>query len=129
MKIHADPITVNCKKVLAGLQLMGAPYELVHVDYFKGEQKLEPFVSRINQLVLVMERSYADDTNLLRSVQAGLVLLAILGTVVLIRFFIQLVIRPVTVLHSGMQRMIDNDLAVRLPVGGDDAVGRGRGAG
>jgi len=39
MKIHADPITVNCRKVLAGLQLIGAPYELVHVDYFKGEQK------------------------------------------------------------------------------------------
>ncbi len=45
MRIHADPITVNCKKVLAGLQLMGTPYELVHVDYFKGEQKLEPFIS------------------------------------------------------------------------------------
>lgn len=39
MKIYADPITVNCRKVLAGLQLMGAPYELVHVDYFKGEHK------------------------------------------------------------------------------------------
>jgi len=39
MKIHADPITVNCKKVLAGLDLIGAKYELVHVDYFKAEQK------------------------------------------------------------------------------------------
>jgi glutathione S-transferase len=45
MKIHADPITVNCRKVLAGLDLMGAPYELVHVDYFKGEQKAEPYVT------------------------------------------------------------------------------------
>lgn len=45
LKIHADPITVNCRKVLAGLDLIGAPYELVHVDYFKGEQKQEPFVS------------------------------------------------------------------------------------
>jgi glutathione S-transferase len=45
LKIHADPITVNCRKVLAGLDLIGAPYELVHVDYFKGEQKLEPFVT------------------------------------------------------------------------------------
>lgn len=45
MKIHADPITVNCKKVLAGLQLMGADYELVHVDYFQGAQKAEPFIS------------------------------------------------------------------------------------
>ncbi|MDE2396306.1 MAG: glutathione S-transferase family protein [Burkholderiales bacterium] len=45
LKIHADPITVNCRKVLAGLKLIGAPYELVHVDYFKGEQKLEPYLS------------------------------------------------------------------------------------
>ena len=45
MQIHADPITVNCRKVLAGLDLMGVEFELVHVDYFKGEQKAEPFVS------------------------------------------------------------------------------------
>ncbi|HSG23734.1 MAG TPA: type IV pili methyl-accepting chemotaxis transducer N-terminal domain-containing protein [Azonexus sp.] len=87
------------------------------------DRELEPFVSRINQLVLVMERSYANDTNLLRTVQAGLVLLAILGTVILIRFFIQLVIRPVTVLHSGMRRMNSNDLTVRLPVDSDDELG------
>jgi glutathione S-transferase len=45
MKIYADPITINCRKVIAGLNLIGAPYELVHVDYFKGEQKAEPYVS------------------------------------------------------------------------------------
>lgn len=46
------------------------------------DSELEPFVSNINELVLAMERSYADDTNLLRSVQAALVLLAILGTAI-----------------------------------------------
>jgi len=45
MKIYADPITVNCRKVLAGLDLLGAPYEFHLVDYFKGEQKAEPYVS------------------------------------------------------------------------------------
>ena len=45
MQIHADPITVNCRKVLAGLDLMGVEFERVHVDYFKGEQKAEPFLS------------------------------------------------------------------------------------
>ena len=45
MQIHADPITINCRKVLAGLELIGAPYELVHVDYFKGEQKGEPYMA------------------------------------------------------------------------------------
>ncbi|MDE2146709.1 MAG: glutathione S-transferase family protein [Burkholderiales bacterium] len=44
MQIYADPITVNCRKVLAGLSLIGAPYTLKHVDYFKGEQKLAPYV-------------------------------------------------------------------------------------
>jgi glutathione S-transferase len=45
LKIYADPITVNCRKVIAGLELIGAPYQLAHVDYFKGEQKAEPYVS------------------------------------------------------------------------------------
>ena len=39
MEILADPITVNCRKVLAGLKLIGADYTLTKVDYFKGEQK------------------------------------------------------------------------------------------
>jgi glutathione S-transferase len=34
MKLYADPITVNCRKVLAGFKLMGIPYERIHVDYF-----------------------------------------------------------------------------------------------
>ena len=45
MKLHADPSTVNCQKFLAGLELIGAPYQLVHVDYFKGAQKEEPYIS------------------------------------------------------------------------------------
>ena len=44
MKIHADPITINCRKVLAGLKLMGASHELMYIDYFKGEQKSEAYV-------------------------------------------------------------------------------------
>jgi glutathione S-transferase len=45
MKVYADPITINCRKVIAGLDLMGAPYELMHVDYFKGEQKAEAYTA------------------------------------------------------------------------------------
>lgn len=45
MKIYADPITVNCRKVLAGLDLMEVPYELMHVDYFKGEQKSSDYIA------------------------------------------------------------------------------------
>lgn len=53
-------------------------------EHFDAE--LEGFVSRINDLVLAMERDYASNTKLLRTVQAALVLLAILGTAVLVRF-------------------------------------------
>ena len=45
LKIYADPITINCRKVIAGLNLIGAPYELAHVDYFKGDHKAEPYLS------------------------------------------------------------------------------------
>ena len=45
MQIHADPITVNCRKVLAGLDFLGVPFELVHVDYFTGAHKVEPYLS------------------------------------------------------------------------------------
>ena len=43
MKLYADPITVNCRKALAGLDLIGAPFELVHVDYFSGEHRGEVY--------------------------------------------------------------------------------------
>lgn len=45
MKVYADPITVNCRKVLAGLDMLGVPFERVHVDYFKGEQKAPEFLA------------------------------------------------------------------------------------
>jgi glutathione S-transferase len=47
MKVYADPITVNCRKVLAGLDLIGAPFERVHVDYFGGQQT-DPAYTAIN---------------------------------------------------------------------------------
>ncbi len=45
MKLHADPITVNCRKAIAGLKLIGAEYDLMFVDYFKGEQKNAPYLA------------------------------------------------------------------------------------
>lgn len=45
LKIYADPITINCRKVLAGLDFIGAPYELAFVDYFAGGQKDPAFVA------------------------------------------------------------------------------------
>ena len=45
MEVYADPITVNCRKVLAGLQLMGIDYNLNKVDYFQSEQKGPSYVA------------------------------------------------------------------------------------
>ncbi|MGH7118951.1 MAG: glutathione S-transferase family protein [Acetobacteraceae bacterium] len=45
LKVHLDPCTVNSRKVLAGLDLMGAPHEYVHVDYFAGTHKQPAFLA------------------------------------------------------------------------------------
>jgi len=36
MKLYFDPVTVNCRKVLAGLDLIGAAFSEEKVDYFAG---------------------------------------------------------------------------------------------
>lgn len=85
--------------------------------------EVEPFVRDINDLVLGMEQNYAYNTNLLRSFQIVLAVLAVFGTAMLIRFFFLLVIRPVETLHDGLQRMTGDDLDVRLPVAREDEFG------
>lgn len=47
MQVYADPISVNCRKVLAGLAFLEVPFERVHVDYFKAEHK-EPAYLALN---------------------------------------------------------------------------------
>ncbi len=44
MEIYADPITVNSRKVIAGLKFLGVNYTLNHVDYFTGKQKSPEYV-------------------------------------------------------------------------------------
>ena len=102
---------------------LSQPPERRAVGLEQFDSQLEGFVGSINDLVLAMEQSYAANTNLLRSVQAALVLMAALGTAVLIWFFMQQVIRPVSELHAGIRRMGKNDLGVRVPVESDDEFG------
>jgi glutathione S-transferase len=45
IQIHGDPITVNCRKVFAGMKLLGADFENHHVDYFTGGQKSPAYVA------------------------------------------------------------------------------------
>lgn len=50
--VYLDPCTINCRKVLSGLDLIGVPYEVKHVDYFKGEQKAPEF-TKINPMATI----------------------------------------------------------------------------
>jgi glutathione S-transferase len=45
--LHLDPCTINSRKVLSGLDLLGVPYEQEFVSFFKGEQKSDAF-TKIN---------------------------------------------------------------------------------
>lgn len=84
---------------------------------------LEHYVNGINTLVSLVERSNAKSTLYLRSLQVVLMLLALLGTVLLVYLFIRMVVRPVTQLREGMERMTSADFAVRLPVNSSDELG------
>lgn len=44
MKLYCDPITTNCRKVLAGFSLMGLSFEKSYVDYFGGGHKSPEFL-------------------------------------------------------------------------------------
>lgn len=45
LQLYLDPCTVNCRKLLAGLELLGAQYEINHVDYFAGAHKKPEFLA------------------------------------------------------------------------------------
>ena len=45
MKLYYDPITVNCRKVVAGLDLIGASYDEELLNYFAGEHKLPAYTA------------------------------------------------------------------------------------
>jgi glutathione S-transferase len=47
LQVHLDPCTVNSRKVLAGLDLLGTQYNFNHVDYLTGAHK-SPEYLKIN---------------------------------------------------------------------------------
>lgn len=129
---RGEPVQIRLREVRAQWNTVVRPL----VDAFIGappaaradllaryDAQVIGFVEQINAMVLAMERHYAADTNLLRTLQAVLLGLAIAGTIGLIRFFMVLVIHPVGVLHAGMLKMAEKDFSVRLPVASDDELG------
>lgn len=51
-EVYLDPCTVNCRKVLAGLDLLGTKYHFNHVDFFTGAHK-SPEYLKINPCATV----------------------------------------------------------------------------
>ncbi len=45
MKLYYDPVTVNCRKVVAGFKLMGTDFEEAKVDYFAGGHKQDDYLA------------------------------------------------------------------------------------
>ena len=43
LRVYADPCTVNSRKVLAGLALLGTEYEFEFINYLTGVHKSEKF--------------------------------------------------------------------------------------
>lgn len=52
LEVYADPCTINCRKVIAGLDLIGIDYDLKHIDYFTGQQKSDDY-KKINPFATV----------------------------------------------------------------------------
>jgi glutathione S-transferase len=48
LEIYLDPFTINSRKVLAGLDLMGVDYHLNYVSWLEGKMKDPEFVKNIN---------------------------------------------------------------------------------
>lgn len=45
MKLYYDPVTVNCRKVVAGFKLMGTDFAEAKVDYFAGGHKQDDYLA------------------------------------------------------------------------------------
>ncbi|KAH7350902.1 hypothetical protein BKA65DRAFT_549889 [Rhexocercosporidium sp. MPI-PUGE-AT-0058] len=66
LQVYLDPCTVNSRKVLAGLDLLGTQYELKHINYFTGEHK-SPEYLKINPNGTVPSASDGPDFNITES--------------------------------------------------------------
>lgn len=84
---------------------------------------LEQFVDLVDTLVNLVESNNARVAKLLNAFQIGLASLAFIGTILLISLFSLIVVRPITRLQEGIQRMGKGDFDVRLPLTSRDEFG------
>ncbi len=109
-------------------KMLGMPQEQRSVHLMQYRASVEQFVSHVNQLVAAVEHSGTRSATWLRLLQIGLIVLAMIGTTLLIAFFFVMVIRPLEEMRGGIRRMAEADFRVRLPVRRNDEFGEvGRG--
>lgn len=109
---------VQAVRPLIGAAMAGGSAEMAAL-----RAGIEQFAGHIDRLVGLVEANNAHNIALLRYMQFGLIALALAGTVTLIYLMFLLVVRPVTNLSEGMQRMTAGDFDVRLPVETHDEFG------
>ncbi|MCK2087761.1 type IV pili methyl-accepting chemotaxis transducer N-terminal domain-containing protein [Thauera aromatica] len=96
---------------------------MLHARALEFDAQVAAAVATIDDIVLRMEHSYGRNTNILRASQVVLVVLAVIGTFVLLRFFFLTVIRPLYELQVGVKRMETEDFDARVPVLANDEFG------
>ncbi len=96
------------------LQMSPGPERTARLVNFRPS--VERFVFDVNRLVSAVEVSATNSTNWLRMLQIGLIVLALIGTFILIAFFFVMVIRPLEEMRGGIRRMSEADFSVRLKV-------------
>ncbi len=94
-----------------------------HQDLTAYRAALSAFVEQINTLVSMVEIELAGKTTLLRLSQTVLIFLALAASVAMLYLLYLWIIEPVTRLQTGIARMSEDDLSVRLPVDSQDEFG------
>ncbi|MBI3285045.1 MAG: type IV pili methyl-accepting chemotaxis transducer N-terminal domain-containing protein [Burkholderiales bacterium] len=86
-------------------------------------QALPPFVNDINQLVSMVEVELSGKTTWLRLCQTTLIFMSLAASVAMLYLLYLWIIGPVTRMRTGIARMSEDDLSVRLPVETEDEFG------
>lgn len=84
---------------------------------------IKGFVSEINQLVKLVEADNALNTTLLRLFQSVLLVMALVGSVVMVYLLFLLIIRPVNHLSIAIGKMSQGDFGARVEVESEDEFG------
>lgn len=115
--IHAqlDAVATGWSQHLRPLALGGDLHQYV--------QALPGFVDQADRLVRQIENNSARKTDMLRLSQAGLAVMACVGTVAVIYLLYLWIILPVLRLQDGLRRMAAHEFSLRLPLETRDEFG------